>query len=51
MPGEEPDKPLGIFSRSSKNKTNRKQNLIIFPEYLILTFLMFVRTTLSSSKL
>jgi hypothetical protein len=44
-------KPSGIFSRSSENKTNRKQNLIIFPRYLILTIVMFVRTTLSSSKL
>ncbi len=37
-------KPSGILSRSSKNKTNRKRDLIIFPEYLILTFMMFVRT-------
>ncbi len=35
-------KPSGVFSRSSENKTNRKRNLIIFPEYLILTFVMFV---------
>ncbi len=44
-------KPSGIFSRSYENRTNCKQNLIIFPEYLILTFVMFVRTTLRSSKL
>jgi hypothetical protein len=45
-----PHKPSGIFSISIKNRTNLKQNLIISPEYLILTFVMFVRTTLSSSK-
>ena len=44
-------KPSGIFSRSSENKTNCKRNLIFSPEYLVLTFLMFVRTTLISSKL
>jgi hypothetical protein len=44
-------KPSGIFSRSSKNRTNRKLNLIIFPKYLILIVMMFVRTSFSSSKM
>jgi hypothetical protein len=46
-----PDKPSSIFSRSSQNRTNRKQNSIIFTNYLILTVVMFVRTTFISSKM
>jgi hypothetical protein len=45
------NKTSGIFSRSSENRTNCRQNLIIFPEYQIFTAVMFVRTTFSSSKM
>jgi hypothetical protein len=47
----QPRKPSGIFSSSSENNTNRKQNMISFPEYLIFTSATFVRTTFGSSKL
>jgi hypothetical protein len=33
--------PSGIFSRGSENWTNCKQNLIIVPDDLILTVVMF----------